>query len=77
MAQPVLAQERNASDRHVHADAILFPAFVAVLNEYALQHPSLTDMSHYRKLDAKDLKRWRAVREAFKTLDDAMRDAGY
>jgi hypothetical protein len=65
---------------HRYADSVLYPHFVAVANEWSRQHPQDApgrEGEHARRLDAGDIKRWGAVRAAWKDLDGAYRRAGY
>lgn len=60
---------------HQQADTVLYPRFTAAMNEWSSRHGPLTD-SHFRKLDAGDLKRLNAARAAWREFDDAMKRAG-
>jgi cation transport regulator ChaB len=68
------------TEAHAWADTVLAPRFTAAINEWAWRHPQDAEGrqgEHWRKLDAGDVKRWAAVRKAFRELDDEFRKAGY
>jgi hypothetical protein len=73
-----MARSREESETvkaHVELDKILYPRFYAAVNDWALRHPGQPD--HERNLDAGDMKRWQAVRDAWHDLDAAARRMGY
>ncbi len=65
----------DATSAHIYADHVLYPKLISALDDYALQHSSKP--GHEKVLNAGDVKRWRAVREAFKELDRKYGEAGY
>jgi hypothetical protein len=73
----VSARSDAASIAHRRADAVLWPAFVSISNDWALNHGQLSDPGHVDKIDAKDKKRFDATCAAFKAWHDAMTEAGY
>lgn len=70
------AGERFDAAAHDHAEHILYPAFIAKMNEWMFNHP-MSDPAHLRKLDVADLKRYQAARQAWKEFDEEMKRAGY
>ena len=65
---------------HRDADSVLFPRFVAVVNDWSFQHPKDRpghDGEHCARLDAGDVARWERVRDSFRDLDRAYKRAGY
>jgi hypothetical protein len=67
----------DGREAHQRADAVLWPAFISISNDYALQHGFVTDSGHLDKIDAKDKQRFDATVQAFKAWQDAMKQAGY
>lgn len=61
---------------HDRADRVLVPAFISAMNDFTMHHET-GDANHLRKLDAGDLKRWKAARKAWHDLEEAMGDAGF
>jgi len=65
---------------HRYADSVLFPRFVATMNDWSYQHPKDRpghDGEHCANLDGGDVARWKLVRETFRELDKAYKRAGY
>jgi hypothetical protein len=79
LAAGVLAAHKLSLDREAHqrADAILWPAYVSVSNDWALNHGQVSDPSHLERVDAQDKKRFDAMCKAFEAWHDAMKQAGY
>lgn len=67
----------DSVDAHRRADGILYPRFMAAMNEFALDHGEPNDPGHFDKLHTQDVEHIRAVRETFKAWDQAMKQAGY
>jgi len=65
----------DAIESHHEADTVLYPAFVAAINDWVNQHPR--DEAHYRKFDKRDKERFELARKRWRDLDDAMKRAGY
>lgn len=61
---------------HDHAEHVLFPLFVSRMNDWLFNHP-MSDPDHLQKLDAKDVKRLQAARQAWHDFDEEMKRAGY
>ncbi len=71
------AEARVYADVEAHKlfDGVLYPKFIAATNEWALGHP--TTPEHFGQFDVKDAKRWKAVRDAWRELDEAAKRMGY
>ncbi len=61
---------------HDRADHVLIPAFISAMNDFSMNHTT-GDKDHLLKVDAGDVKRWKAARKAWHDLEEAMNDAGY
>jgi hypothetical protein len=61
---------------HDRADRVLMPAFISAMNDFNMHH-QVRESDHLQKMDAGDMKRWRAARKAWKDLEEAMNDAGF
>jgi hypothetical protein len=87
IASLLVVARSTDSDAHKRADMVLYPRFVSVSNDWATQHyrgsyacpGASTEVcdAHFQTLNVGDMKRWTAVREAFKELDDEFKKAGY
>lgn len=77
IAWNLFAGSSAAVDAHRRADAVLWPAFISISNDYALNHGALADPGHVDKVDRKDKERFNATCAAFKAWRDAMTEAGY
>jgi len=70
----------DAIESHRYADGVLGPRFFAAMNDFVYQHPHDSKpgaWDHVHTLNAGDLQRYRAVRSAFREMDEAMKRAGY
>jgi hypothetical protein len=65
----------EGAEAHQRADAVERPAFAAAFNEWVLEHPKGPE--EWRGLDAGDVRRFRAVREAWRRMEEGYRAAGY
>lgn len=61
---------------HDRADRVLMPAFISAMNDFNMHHQA-QESDHLQKMDAGDMKRWKAARDAWRKLDAEMSDAGF
>jgi hypothetical protein len=62
---------------HKRADTVLYPAFLSVLNRFAIEHGKLNEPGHFDRYSAKDAGNIAAIRRTFHELDSAWKEAGY
>jgi hypothetical protein len=67
----------DGRDAHQRADAVLWPAYISVSNDWALNHGQLSDPGHLEKFNTADKQRFDATCKAFEAWRNAMKQAGY
>jgi hypothetical protein len=75
----VLAAKLPLSEQEAHwkADAVLWPAFISVSNDWSFHHGQVTDPGHLDKLNVQDKERYNVLCKSFETWHQAMKEAGY
>lgn len=71
------AGQARARESHRRADAVLYPAWIAAQNAWAIGHSGSEERGHYDKLNAGDKQRFDAAVKAFEEWKKAMKEAGY
>ena len=73
-------RDTDTVEVHHYVDAVLVPRFCAAWAEWAIGHPQDKPGSvgsHYRTVDAGDVKRGHAMHESMKELERSLGSLGY
>jgi hypothetical protein len=75
----LIASQLNPREHEAHwkADAVLWPAFVSVSNDWSYHHGNVADQGHLDKINVDDKKRYDSLCKTFEAWHGAMKEAGY
>jgi hypothetical protein len=69
--------DSQARAAHWQADAVLWPEFISVSNDWAFHHGQVSDPGHLEKINTQDKQRYNVLCKKFEAWHQAMKQAGY